>query len=117
MERADDFEQRRKHLANLSDDELKARFWELTHKVVAPIMETAKVQTSPSIERSVLLRMGFSSIEANGIVSHCISHNLMRKGAGHAVLKLAEMKNIPYLEAGALLATGEGWDVLRGVWA
>lgn len=116
MERADDFEQRRKHLANLSDDELKARFWELTHKVISPIMEAAKTHTSPSIERSVLLRMGFSSIEANGIVSHCITHNLMRKGAGHAVLKLAELKNIPYLKAGAQLAEGEGWDTLKGVW-
>ncbi|UQZ90303.1 ornithine aminomutase [Deltaproteobacteria bacterium Smac51] len=116
MERADDFAKRRQHLAGLSDQELKDKFWDLAKQVVTPIVEAAKTQTSPSIERSVLLRMGFSSIEAKGIVDNAISHGYLGKGAGHAVVKLAEMNKIPYREAGIKLAAGEGWDVLKGVW-
>ena len=37
MKRQDDFEQRRKHIANLSDKELYDRFWELTAQVVDPL--------------------------------------------------------------------------------
>lgn len=117
MERVDDFATRRKHLANLTDEQLKARFWELADKIVAPLMETAKTQTSPSIERSILLRMGFSSMEAQGIVTNCVSYGFLGKGAGHAVLKLAELEKVPYRDAGLKLAAGEGWDKLKGVWA
>lgn len=116
MERADDFAARRAHLADLSDEQLKARFWELAAKVVGPIVENAKTQTSPSIERSVLLRMGFSSIEAQAIVNHCLTYGFLGKGAGHAVLKLAELEKIAYRDAGLKLAAGEGWDALKGVW-
>lgn len=116
MERADDFAQRRKHLAGLSDAELKARFWELAKQVVTPIVDMAQKQTSPSIERSVLLRMGFNSMQAKGIVTHCVDAGLLGKGAGHAVLKLGQLRNIPYLEAGARLAEGDGWDELKGAW-
>lgn len=116
MERADDFAKRRAHLAKLSDEELKARFWELSKKIVTPIIEMARTQTSPSIERSVLLRMGFSSMECNAIVTHCVSYGFLGKGAGHAVVKLAELEKIPYRDAGLKLAAGEGWDALKGVW-
>ena len=63
-ERGDDFEVRRKALAGLSDEELHRRFWELVDRLVAPLVEEARAHTTPAIERSVLLRMGFSSIEA-----------------------------------------------------
>lgn len=116
MERADDFAERRKHLAALSDAELKDRFWELARQVVTPIIDMAATQTSPSIERSVLLRMGFSSLEAKGIVTHCNEAGLLGKGAGHAVLKFAGMKNLAYREAGLRLAEGDGWEELKGVW-
>lgn len=116
MERADDFARRRQHLAALSDQELKARFWDLAKQVVTPIVEAAKHQTSPSIERSVLLRMGFSSPEAKGIVDNAIKYGYLGKGAGHAVVKLAELRKMPYREAGIKLAAGEGWDDLKGVW-
>ena len=116
MERVDDFAKRRAHLANLTDEQLKAKFWELANKMVTPIVENAKSQTSPSIERSVLLRMGFSSMEAQGIVTHCVSYGFLGKGAGHAVVKLAELEKIPYRDAGVKLAAGEGWDALKGVW-
>ena len=116
MERADDFAKRRAHLAKLTDEQLKAKFWELANKMVTPIVENAKAQTSPSIERSVLLRMGFSSLEAQGIVPNCVSYGFLGKGAGHAVVKLAELEKIPYRDAGLKLAAGEGWDALKGVW-
>ncbi|CAK7072632.1 ornithine aminomutase [Tissierella sp. P1] len=110
MSRADDFQDRRKHLANLTEEELEARFWELAGKIVDPIVELARKNTSPSIERSVLLRMGFSSIEAKSIVDGAIDRGLMGKGVGHIVYKLAKEKNINIREAGLKLVNGEMWD-------
>ncbi|NLY71344.1 MAG: ornithine aminomutase [Clostridiales bacterium] len=110
MKRKDDFEERRKHLANLSDEELYQRFWQLTEKVVDPLLELGRKHTTPSIERSVLLRMGISSLDAKPIVEGCIDRGLMGKGAGHVVYKLAKAKNISIKEAGSMLAEGEGWD-------
>ena len=63
MKRADDFADRRKHIANLTDEELYQRFWELTDKVVDPLLELGRKNTTPSVERSVLLRMGVSSLD------------------------------------------------------
>ncbi|MEJ2088264.1 MAG: D-ornithine 4,5-aminomutase subunit OraS, partial [Gammaproteobacteria bacterium] len=62
--RTDDFESRRQHLKRLSDEALHERFWSLVGQLTAPLIEEARTHTSPAIERSVLLRMGFSSIEA-----------------------------------------------------
>ena len=42
MKRADDFQQRRAHLANLSDEELQARFWEMAEKIVDPLLDLGK---------------------------------------------------------------------------
>ena len=72
MPREDDFPVRRQHLAGLSDQELQERFWQLAQELVAPLVELARTHTSPSIERSVLLRMGFSSLEASAIVARCV---------------------------------------------
>ncbi|MBU5426775.1 ornithine aminomutase subunit alpha [Tissierella pigra] len=110
MKRADDFQERRKHLANLSEEELEARFWELAEKVVEPIIDLAYKNTSPSIERSVLLRMGFSSLEAKAIVDGAIDRGLIGKGAGHIIYKLAKEKNMEIRETGLKLAQGEIWD-------
>lgn len=112
MKRADDFQERRKHIANLTDEELYARFWELTDKVVDPLLELGRKNTTPSVERSVLLRMGISSLETQKIVNHCMDHGLMGKGCGHCVYKLSKIKNITIPEAGTMLANGEGWDVV-----
>lgn len=118
MKRIDDFNERRRHLADLSDEELYDRFWELTEKIVGPMVELAKKNTSPAIERSVLLRMGFSSIEADNIVKYGLKWGLLGYGMGHGVLCLAENNHIDYLEAGRLLSIGKGWEtvnrVLRG---
>ena len=84
MKRTDDFQERRAHLANLTDDQLEARFWELANKLVDPLLKMGYEYTSPAVERSVLLRMGFSSIEAKAIVDGCIEHNLIAHGAGNA---------------------------------
>ncbi len=113
MQRKDDFEERRKHLANLTEEELKDKFWKLTEEVVRPLIEIAKTHTSPSIERSVLLRMGFDSLAAKTIVDKCIEMNLLGKGAGNIVLKYSLFRNIPFEKAGNELASGHGWDEVR----
>ena len=110
MKRADDFQERRKHIAGLSDEELYQRFWQLTEQVVNPLLELGKKNTTPSVERSVLLRMGISSLETKPIVEGCMDRCLMGKGAGHVVYKLAQAKNIDIKEAGTLLAQGKCWD-------
>ena len=83
MKRADDFAERRKHIANLTDQELYDRFWALTEQVVAPLLELGRRNTTPSVERAVLLRMGISSLETQKIVEGCMDHSLMSHGAGH----------------------------------
>ena len=108
--REDDFEERRKHLQSLSDQEIHDRFWELAHQIVQPMIELGKKNTTPSIERSVLLRMGFSSLEAKPIIEGVLDRGLISKGAGHVVYKLAKEKNIGIREAGLMLVNGEGWD-------
>ena len=110
QKRADDFEKRRQHLANLSDEELHERFWKLAEQAVEPLLDLGKKNTTPSIERSVLLRMGFSSLEAAPIVEGVIDRGLMGKGAGHVVYKLAKEKNISIREAGVALCEGKYWD-------
>jgi D-ornithine 4,5-aminomutase subunit alpha len=116
MQRNDDFSQRRTHLAGFSDEELKGRFWQLAEQVVTPLIELAHTHTSPSVERSVLLRMGFSSIEAKEIVDHCVEQGLLGKGAGHAVWKLGQLERLSYRNAGLRLASGQGWDRLIKAW-
>ncbi|MBC8587005.1 ornithine aminomutase subunit alpha [Paratissierella segnis] len=110
MSREDDFDIRRQHLKNLSEEELESRFWELAGKIVDPIIELAEKHTTPSIERSVLLRMGFSSPESTAIVENAIDRGLIGKGAGHIVYKLAKAKNIDYRDAGLSLVDGDSWD-------
>lgn len=110
MKRVDDFAERRKHIAGLSDEELYNRFWELTEKVVAPMLELGRKNTTPSVERSVLLRMGISSLETQKIVEGCMDRGLMPHGAGHVVYKLSKEKKISIPEAGTLLAEGKCWD-------
>lgn len=110
MRRADDFNERRKHLANLTEEELEQKFWELAEKIVNPIVNLAEKNTSPSIERSVLLRMGFSSIEAKSIVDNAIDRGLISKGAGHIVYKFSKDKNLDIREAGLKLVDGNNWD-------
>lgn len=110
MKRADDFQERRRHLAGLSDQELYDRFWALAGQIADPLLVLGQKNTTPSVERSVLLRMGFSSIEVKPIVEGCIDRGLIGKGAGHVVYRLSKEKNISIREAGLMLAGGNGWD-------
>ncbi len=104
--REDDFAERREHLAEMSEEELREKFWNLAEEIVDPIIELARSHTSPSIERSVLLRMGFDSQEAKAIVKKVLEAELLGKGAGHVVLKLSEKDNISIREAGLRIKNG-----------
>ena len=115
--RLDDFQDRRAHLVNLSDEELKARFWQLAGEIVEPMVELGKKNTTPSIERSVLLRMGFSSLEAKEIINGVLEKGLISKGAGHVVYKLAQNNQISVREAGVMLVNGQGWDEVVNLFA
>ena len=110
MKRNDDFEIRREHLKDLSDAELEARFWELIDEMINPLLKLGYENTTPAIERSVLLRMGFSSIEAKAIVEGCMEHNLMEHGAGNVVYRLAKKDNTDVRTAGLKLIGTDCWD-------
>jgi len=112
MKRADDFASRRQHLAGLSYEELKKRFWELAEKIVEPMLELGRTHTTPAVERSVLLRMGFSSLEVKPIVEGVIAKGLMGKGAGNVVWRLSKKLGISVREAGVALSQGQHWDVV-----
>ena len=111
--RTDDFSSRWEHLAALSDAELKARFFSLAEEIVDPMIQLSKKSTSPSVERSVLLRMGFSSLEAGAIVNHVLDLGLMGKGAGNIVLKTAENLKEEYLKVGREMAEGKHLDTAK----
>lgn len=115
MERPDDFATRREHLQSLSDEELHQRFWQLAQQIVAPLIAEARTHTSPSIERSVLLRMGFSSIEAKKLVTEMQQRELLSYGAGRLVFELAKQKNIPIREVGEKLLEGQYWEELTNI--
>lgn len=110
MKRSDNFIEKRQHLANLSDEQLYARFWELAEKIVDPLLDLAKNNTTPSIERSILLRMGFSSLEAKPLVEGAIDRGLISKGVGHVVYRISKDKNIPLRQAGLEMIEGKHWD-------
>lgn len=116
--REDDFETRRVHLKGLSDEELYKRFWDLTAQIVDPMIELARTSTSPGIEQAVVLRMGFSSLESKEIVNKCVEHNLLSKGAGHAIYKLAQKRNISIRDAGLAMIgdnSTEAWEEAKSV--
>ncbi len=117
MQRTDDFQTRRMHLAALSESELEQRFWDLAYKITQPLVDMAAKHTSPSIERSVILRMGFSSLEAQAIVKRVTELGLLGKGAGHVVLRLAELNSFDLKQAAAHLQTEAGAEQLKQVFA
>ena len=110
MRREDDYQVRRAHLADLTDEQLYDKFWSLIGEIVDPLLELGREHTSASVERSVLLRMGLSSLEAKAIVEGCVERSLLGHGAGHVVYKLAKAKGLSVREAGVELAAGKLWD-------
>ncbi|MDO5734047.1 MAG: ornithine aminomutase subunit alpha [Eubacteriales bacterium] len=115
MPRPDDFEKRRAHLRELSDEEIYERFWQLANQLVDPLLEAGKIYTTPAIERSILLRMGFSSVDAKPLVDQMIERELLNHGAGHLIWRLGQHWDIDYLEAGQRLLKGEGWTELAEI--
>ncbi len=111
-ERIDDYKTRREHLKNMSDKELKSYFLKLSEEMMDPLLEMAYTHTSKSIERSVLLRMGFSSIDTKVIVNNLDEYDLLKKGAGHCVYVLSKKNKISILAAGMLIKNGEQMDYL-----
>ena len=112
-ERIKQFEVRHERLKTLSDDELKDHFWDLCYKVVDPIIDLARTHTSPSIERSILLRMGIDSAKSHGIVDAIHQAGLLGKGAGHVLLKLSQKLDIDVKAAGDAIL--ENKEVLNGL--
>lgn len=110
--RPDDFATRRRHLDALPDDDLQAYFWRLVEQIVQPLVEEARTHTSPAIERAVLLRMGFSSLETKPLVDQMFARGLLGHGAGHLILKLAQRKGLSVREAGLGLLAGTYWEDL-----
>lgn len=111
--RPDDFQRRRRHLQSMSDDELHNHFWSLVKEITAPLIEEARTHTSPSIERSVLLRMGFSSVEAKALVDAFKERGLLGQGSGRLVLQLAKAKAITVRAAGQALLQNRCWEELE----
>jgi D-ornithine 4,5-aminomutase subunit alpha len=107
------FEERRKELSQLSDEQLKARFWGLCGQVVEPIIGLARTHTSPSIERAVLLRMGIDSVSCHGVVDRIFEAGLLPKGAGNVLLKVARRAGTDV--RGAAAAILENKEVLEGL--
>ncbi len=103
------FENARENLREMSDEALKAHFWKLAEELVQPMLDMGREYTSPSIERSIVMRMGFSSIEATSIVSKVIDLGLMGKGAGHIIYRIARENDLSIRDAGVALAEGNYW--------
>ncbi len=116
MVRPDTYDEVRKHLADLSDEQLEDRFWELCDEVVAPLVELARTHTSPSIERSVLMRMGIDSRTCVAVVAECETRGLLGHGAGHVVLVCMQAWEVDAPTAAGRLANGEGWDIVAAKW-
>jgi D-ornithine 4,5-aminomutase subunit alpha len=103
----------------MTDEALHARFWELVERIVAPLIDEARTHTSPAIERSVLLRMGFSSIECKQLVDQMQQRGLLGHGAGRLVLELAKSRSLSIRAAGEALLqdedSGEHWRALDDI--
>ena len=113
LQRHDDFADRRKHLAGLADEELKERFWTLAERIVDPLLQAAATHTTPSIERSIALRMGFTSLEAQALVAGLFEQGLGGHGIGRAILNVMEARGCTAREAGLALIEQKCWNLAR----
>lgn len=113
--RNDDFKTRRAHLDSYDDDALRAYFNELTDKLLDPVMKVAHDYTTPAIERSVLMRMGFSSAEAKTLTDRFLEHDLLSHGAGHVVYRYAKEHGIGLRQAGEKLLESDALAEIKEV--
>jgi D-ornithine 4,5-aminomutase subunit alpha len=116
MARADEYLAWRTHLAELSDEQLESTFWDLVEQIVDPLVDLARTHTSPSIERSVLMRMGIDSPTCNAVVNEIDKRALLGHGAGHIVWHCANEWGVDVRAAAAKLARGEGWETVDKKW-
>lgn len=116
MVREDTYPHARGHLAHMTEAQLEERFWQLTGKIVDPLVDLARTHTSPSIERSVLMRMGIDSRTAMAVVTECETRRLLGHGAGHVVLHCAQAWDTDVVAAAGKLAGDEGWDTVEAKW-
>ena len=104
QERVERYEALRTELADLDDAALKERFWQLCEEVMTPVVDLARTHTTPSIERSVLLRMGIDSVTTHAVVEYVFAAGLGGQGAGHAVLRGRRRDGIGLRDAAARIA-------------
>lgn len=116
MVREDTFDHAHQYLMGLTDEELKMRFWHLAQEIVDPLVELARTHTSPSIERSVLMRMGIDSRTCMAVVGACEERGLLGHGAGHVVLVCMQEWGVDAVEAARRLSVNEGWDIVDAKW-
>ena len=116
MAREDTFKEARAHLQELTDEQLEARFWELSQQIVDPLVELARTHTSPSIERSVLMRMGVDSRTCMAVVADCEKRGLLGHGAGNVVRHCSKEWGCDAPAAAARLAAGDGWRIVEAEW-
>jgi len=118
MVREDTFEHAHQYLSGLTDEELKMRFWGLTQEIVDPLVELARTHTSPSIERSVLMRMGIDSQTCVSVVAECEARGLLGHGAGHVVLVVMRELALDAPAAARTLADGDAsaWAAVDAKW-
>jgi len=107
------FQAEKERLEKLTDEELNLLFWQKAEEIVNPLIDLAKTHTSPSIERSVLLRMGFNSLEAKVIVEGIFERDLLGKGAGNILLTMSKKADKDFLTYGKELVQGSHWDEIE----
>lgn len=101
QERVERYEALRTELADLDDAALKERFWQLCEEVMTPVVDLARTHTTPSIERSVLLRMGIDSVTTHAVVENVFAAGLGGKGLAtpccdyHVVTALVCVTQLP----------------------
>lgn len=104
--------ERTERLSLLNDEELYQRFWMLADRLTKPLAEFASLHTTPSIERSVLLRMGFNSLQARAFVERCITEGVIGQGAGGVLLRYASQHKIDLFQAFDRLMEIKNWRAL-----
>jgi D-ornithine 4,5-aminomutase subunit alpha len=118
MVREDTFDHAHQYLMGLTDEELHMRFWHLAQEIVDPLVQLARTHTSPSIERSVLMRMGIDSPTCIAVVAEVEKRGLLGHGAGHVVVVVMQALELDPPSAARRLADGdtEAWAIVDEKW-
>jgi D-ornithine 4,5-aminomutase subunit beta len=94
---------RLRELSKLPLAELRDRFFTLATDVVTPLRRLAASHTTPSIERSVLLRMGFDSLEAETLVTHAADKGWLADGVAGVLRRYACERGVDMYRAYRML--------------